>query len=175
MNTSSFLQQALPYLDWLWDERCGHTAVLHGIALRICAKQHTANLPISHLVLSQSALLKSLWCNYKIVLTKLLLEKICFILSERSDFHVIDNLSIADPTPMCIGLITMSNKFSCQSKNESISKVFLCNRWINYNHFLQISCFNEDSSYIQMWKTGSTNTDKGFHDILFFTEKNNFE
>ena len=58
-------------------------------------KQFAPSLYSSHLDFSPSALFKSWWCSHTLVLTWLQLDRNSrFILSERSDFQMIINLSI---------------------------------------------------------------------------------
>ena len=45
------------------------TAVLWGVASRICSKQHVAIVNSSHIDFSPSISLMSMWCDYAVVLT----------------------------------------------------------------------------------------------------------
>ena len=67
-----------------------------GIASRIFSKLHVAFLCCSHLAFSLGISLKSMWCINTVVWTQPQLERNpVYILSDRSHFHIIDNLSIA--------------------------------------------------------------------------------
>ena len=67
-----------------------------GYASRICSKQHAAFLCSSHLAFSLCILLTFMWFIHTLVPTQpQLTQKSRFILSGKSDFHMIDNLLIA--------------------------------------------------------------------------------
>ena len=71
--------------------------------IRIYSKQHVAFLCSFHLAFSQCILFEFKWCTHTIVFTQPQLgKKSCFILSVRSDFHMINNLSIAAMLSLCI-------------------------------------------------------------------------
>ena len=76
-------------------EVSGHTtAVLLGVASRICSKQHLVFLWCSHLAFSPF-LLESMWCILTIILTQLQFGRNPVLSYQKSNFHIIDNLSIA--------------------------------------------------------------------------------
>ena len=80
------------FLDGLRDKRFSSriVATFRGVASRICSRQLVASLCSSLLVFSCISL-ASKWYIYTTTAGK----KSDFILSEKSDFHMIDNLSIA--------------------------------------------------------------------------------
>ena len=84
-------------LEWFvrW-EAGGHIAVfLWYAASKICSRHHAIFLQSSHLAFSVCVLLVSMRCIRIVVSTQLQLERISsFIISDRLDFHMIDNLSI---------------------------------------------------------------------------------
>ena len=101
MNSSLLHQQcsACPiHLEWFvrWEVNGCIAAVLWGVASWICSKQHIAFLCSPYLAFSPYVLLMSRWCIHTVVLTQPQLGRnpVLFF-AERSDFHMIDNLSIA--------------------------------------------------------------------------------
>ena len=70
-------------------------AVLQDVAFRICSWQHTAFLCDSHLAFSLFFVSIHVVPPYSSINTVTSWKKFCFILSDKSDSHLIDNLSIA--------------------------------------------------------------------------------
>ena len=80
------------FLRWEVSDR---TAVSWNIASRICSKYLVAFLCSSHQAFSQCVLFVPKWCIHTIVLTQpQFVRNPVSILSDRSDFHMIDNQSI---------------------------------------------------------------------------------
>ena len=75
------------YFKGLWDERQVTAQLL------FCDVLLPAFLCRSHVAWCLSVSLESTWCNHTIVLIRPQLGKTNFLLSERSDFPMIDNLS----------------------------------------------------------------------------------
>ena len=109
MSLSLLLQQCSTYLVILggfvrW-KVAGRTAVvLYGATSRICLKQQVAFLCCSHIVFFSIHFVRiQLVHPYSSIDTATAWKKSYFILSGRSDFHMIDNLSIIVHTfSMCI-------------------------------------------------------------------------
>ena len=101
INPSLFLQLCLSmscssYLNRLWDERrvpvtCSHEVVFYS---KFCSRQHTALLYNFHLAFSIYILFESMQYNHIATAWK----EARFILSDKSDFHMIDILPIAFQT-----------------------------------------------------------------------------
>ena len=69
-----------------WEVRGRTYTVLQSVVSRIHSKQYIASLCSFHQDFPSNVSFKFNKCNQTVVLT-------CFILSERSDVHIIDNLS----------------------------------------------------------------------------------
>ena len=99
MSLFSLPHQCPAYHTYLssmvWEMESNCTAVvLLGTAFRICSKGHAVFLYSSYLASSLGALLKFKGCNHAVVLTWIQLGRI-LVLSDRSDFQMAVNLSIA--------------------------------------------------------------------------------
>ena len=115
-----------------WKVR-GHTAeVLKGVASRICSKQYAVSSCSSNLTFSPGISLKSKWCNHTIVLTQLQLRRILILFYQRSNFHMVINLSIA----ICALLMYMFISFS-------VDEIWL-SRYMNWSTNFRGLPFNED-------------------------------
>ena len=91
---------SMPCLDGLWD---GGVSGCTAVASRICSKQYAVSLCSSHLAFPASVSLKSKWCSHTVLFTQLQLGRILVLFYQRSNFHMVHNLSIAVyDLPMCI-------------------------------------------------------------------------
>ena len=100
ISSTLLFQLCLACLTWMVFEMGGRwpysCCFVGGVASRICSKLHEAFLCSSHLAFSPWTLLTFMWCIHTVVLdTATAWKKSCFLFSDRSGFHIIDNLSIA--------------------------------------------------------------------------------
>ena len=117
-----------------------------GTAFRICSKQSIIFLCSFHLAFSPRVSLKSKWCNHTVVLSWLQLGKSSrFILSERSDFHMVVNL-----------LVAVHRLPICMLTSLSVDEILLprCTNWFTnfrglpINEKLAPSCLNHMNSVL---------------------------
>ena len=91
----------LNLLGWFvrWEVSCHTISVLWDVAFRFCLKQLLAFLCSYHLVFSSTHFLNIQEVHpYSRIDTTIVLKNSLFILSGRSNFHMIDSLSIAFPS-----------------------------------------------------------------------------
>ena len=85
-----------------WEVSSFAAAILRVVASRICLKQYIESLCSSYLAFYPCFLITSLCCIHTVVLKKPLLRRNQVLFYQRSDFNIIEYLSIIVHTiPLC--------------------------------------------------------------------------
>ena len=156
MCSSLLLQQYPACLTWMVCEMGCKWPYSCYVASRICSKQRVVFLFIFHLVFSLFVSIAYWGCIHIVALTQSMLlyictpNMLCFILSERSDLHIIDNLSIVVHA-VAIRKLTLL----------SVDEIWLLRyvRWFTNFRGLSLkvemapSCFKKVNFYFRLYRT----------------------